>query len=228
MTATITLTPTPEAALITVLLVPVHPAVAAGNKAEISVTIMNSGSLASNVRVWDTIPSDTVFDPLLAENAGWTVSGNVITYDTGSLPSGASLSVSFTITTSSTLPSGDAVDIDPAVCGFDDIISRGRTEQSLPAQVKIGDIVVYPNPFNPETAVGHALKFGNMPKNAIITILTLTGETVTNFNAVKATVYWDGTNAYGSRVAPGVYYYIIRYNDNRSRNIGKIFIIRGK
>jgi hypothetical protein len=227
MTLTMTLTPTPAAAKITVVLDPVDPAVSAGSNAQLRISISNSGSSAFDLKVWDTLPAGASFDPALAGNSGWTVNGSVITYSFGTISPGVSTDAYFTLTVSSALNSGDSVGVDPVTCGFDDIISTGNRVLSAPASVKIGDIIVYPNPFDPARAVGNVLKFGNLPRNAIISIMTLSGESVINFNARGAYVYWNGKNLYGNPVASGIYYYIIRYDQNNSVVKGKIFVVKG-
>ena len=227
-TATVTLTSTPAAALVSVSMSAVDPAVSAGSPAQVRIDISVSGNYASNVSVWDTIPAEAAFDPSLPENAGWAVNGNVITYSLGTMNSGASASVYFTLTVSSSLASGDSVDLSPATCGYDDIIAPAKRAYSLPASIKIGEIVVYPNPFNPSTAVGNVLKFGNLPKGSIVSIMTLSGENVINFNARTAYVYWDGKNVNGKPVSAGIYYFIIRYNSNQSVYKGKLFVMKSK
>ena len=90
--------------------------------------------------------------------------------------------------------------------------------------ISVGDIRVYPNPFNPKAALGGVLKFANVPRGAIIGIYTLSGELTAAFQAKTAYVLWDGTNRLNNPVSPGIYYYHIKWDENRKHLRGKIFV----
>jgi hypothetical protein len=83
-----------------------------------------------------------------------------------------------------------------------------------------GPLVVYPNPFNPNKT---KLKFLDMPPGANIGIYTISGENVINIHADYPLVYWDGKNSFGSKIAPGIYFYMI--STSQEVLTGKIFVI---
>jgi hypothetical protein len=84
---------------------------------------------------------------------------------------------------------------------------------SLPTEFALSQNV--PNPFNPSTVVEYAL-----PKDAQVnlSVYNVLGQHVTTLvddmqRAGKQTVTWDGTDASGSSVASGVYFYKLRAGD---------------
>jgi flagellar hook assembly protein FlgD len=86
-------------------------------------------------------------------------------------------------------------------------------------------IVVFPNPFRPDQAAGHVLKFDNCPENTQIRIFTISGELVRKYQGVSGRQTWDGKNSSGGDVVSGVYLYILDGPGNL-KAIGKIFVIR--
>ncbi len=86
-------------------------------------------------------------------------------------------------------------------------------------------ILVFPNPFDPETAQGHVLKFDNLPPESEIQIFTVSGELVRKFQGVSGRQTWDGKNQNGEQVAAGVYIYLITTGDEK-KITGKLFILR--
>ncbi len=88
-----------------------------------------------------------------------------------------------------------------------------------------GKIYVYPNPFKPDTASGHVLKFDNCPEGTEIRIYTVTGELVRKYADVSGKQTWDGKNTQGSDVASGVYMYVVVQSDG-SKTLGKVFVVR--
>jgi hypothetical protein len=87
-----------------------------------------------------------------------------------------------------------------------------------------GDVRVYPNPFCRKTAVGNVLKFENLAVGSTISIMTMSGEIVNFFMADSGIVYWDGRNVYRKFVSPGIYYYLISWNNGAKMAKGKIYI----
>ncbi len=235
-TQTPTGTPTPMPAIINVILTPVDPATSVGGTAQIMIIVNNSGAQAVNGVLSATVPAGTTLDLSSTDNAGWSSTttgpvlpaGSVITRNIGTMYYNASLIYEFTITTDSTLTSGTTINIDPATVTYDDLppFSTGNVKQSNPAQIQVGDIEIYPNPFNPATAIGGALKFANLPRGTQISIYTISGELVMDFNAKSAYVYWDGKNINKKMSAAGVYYYVLKYNSGKSILTGKIFLIK--
>ncbi len=87
---------------------------------------------------------------------------------------------------------------------------------------------VWPNPFNPQFAVGGVLKAYQAPPGATMSLYTLSGETVVNPALTANTsgyITWNGTNSNGAPVAAGIYYYIIK-NGNTTLLSGKILVLR--
>jgi hypothetical protein len=85
---------------------------------------------------------------------------------------------------------------------------------------------VYPNPYDPDKALGGALKFRNMPPRTVVTIYNIAGEKV---RILESSGYgsadWNGTNGQGARVAPGLYLYILKSPDGKSTR-GKVWVVK--
>ena len=84
----------------------------------------------------------------------------------------------------------------------------------------------YPNPFNPITTIKYEI-----PKNGNVrlVIYNIIGqEVITLVNseqwAGKYNVRWNGTNQYGSQVATGTYFYVLKTNNNQS--IKKMLLLK--
>ena len=84
----------------------------------------------------------------------------------------------------------------------------------------------YPNPFNPTTSITFKLKqasdvqlivFNMLGQN----IITLANQTL---DAGTHTVQWDGTNASGSQVVSGIYFYQIE--TKQYSNVKKMLLMR--
>ena len=78
----------------------------------------------------------------------------------------------------------------------------------------------YPNPFNPETWIAYQLA---TPADVMLTIYSATGDVVRTFalgyqpagayQAQNRAIYWDGSNAFGEKVASGIYFYTLTAGD---------------
>jgi hypothetical protein len=91
---------------------------------------------------------------------------------------------------------------------------------------QLGDIQVYPNPFNPRKAVGGVMKFRNLPEGSVVELITLANERVRTLTAkTDNIVRWDGKNEAGQEVATGVYIYKIRLPDGKSVT-GRLALVR--
>jgi hypothetical protein len=214
--------------------VPVDPATSVGGYAELKVTLTNAGTAAANMSLREIIPAAAAFEENPADpggNSGWVYFGGAINRiltagEMNTLNTGGTLDFYFTVKTADTLASGDTI-VFPAVdAAYSDAIYTSTHAYSFEASVKVGDIVVYPNPFNPATAVENKLKFANLPRGTQISIYTLNGEQLVSFAAISAYVKWDGKNSYGYMVAPGVYFYILKYNNGKTTLTGKIFVVK--
>ena len=84
--------------------------------------------------------------------------------------------------------------------------------------------VVFPNPFNPVTAKDGRLKFDNLIYGANIYVFTLSAEIVISLDATSIRMEWDGTNRYGQKISPGIYYYIIDLGEKKVK--GKLFVVK--
>ena len=88
----------------------------------------------------------------------------------------------------------------------------------------ISDVFNYPNPFTTSTAFVFTLTGSQLPSNIRIQILTVTGKIVREINKDElgsihigrniTDFKWDGTDAYGQKLANGVYLYRVITNLN--------------
>lgn len=88
----------------------------------------------------------------------------------------------------------------------------------------ISNLLNYPNPFTTSTAFVFTITGSQVPQNMRIQILTITGKVVREITSDELgplhvgrniTEYkWDGTDAYGSKLANGVYLYRVLTNLN--------------
>lgn len=226
-TFTPTMTPTPMPPDITMIMVSDSSSAAKGSLVKIYVILQNTGaSNAREVRVWDTLPADVAFRPV--ESPGWSSSGGIISYTGGDIAAGATLTLEFTVeiivdktpTGDITIPgasSGYRLDIDP-------VGSMTQYRNGNQVRIVIGDILVFPNPYN--VAAGGSMKFLNLPKDAKLMIYTISGEIVMQYSAMlKANFNWDGTNTGHSKVSPGIYYYIIRDKDQNIVKKDRVYVV---
>jgi hypothetical protein len=73
----------------------------------------------------------------------------------------------------------------------------------------------YPNPFNPTTTINYSLANAGEVKFTIYNTLGQRVATLVNkqMQAGSYSLYWGGTNDYGSKLASGVYFYKLQAND---------------
>lgn len=106
----------------------------------------------------------------------------------------------------------------------------------LVAPAKLGNVAVYPNPFKPNSGLGHEyITFGSkqnidrrLTKYATIKIFTVSGELVRTLEVTpqdNGQKIWDARNEFGKEVASGIYIYLIT-NPQGEKCIGKLAIIR--
>jgi len=91
-------------------------------------------------------------------------------------------------------------------------------------------IVVYPNPFDPDTAVRGTLKILGMPIGSTCYIYTVSGELVKTQgagNGYNGWTEWDGSTDWGKAAATGIYYYVIR-SGGQTLGRGSIILRRGQ
>ncbi len=92
--------------------------------------------------------------------------------------------------------------------------------------VVLGPIQVYPNPYNPATAVGGTLKFNNLPAGSYVELYTLGYERVRTVHEIGYTARWDGKNEAGQIVAPGTYLYKVWLPDSKPPVTGRVVLTR--
>ncbi|MDD5688205.1 MAG: carbohydrate-binding protein [Elusimicrobia bacterium] len=93
----------------------------------------------------------------------------------------------------------------------------------------MSNIKVYPNPYNPATAVLGKLKVMNLPVNSIMKLYNVSGGLVRELKEIDfgnlGWLEWDGKNADGDKVGRGIYVYQI--NDSAgNKKTGKIGLIK--
>ncbi|MDI6703723.1 MAG: hypothetical protein QME40_03510 [bacterium] len=107
------------------------------------------------------------------------------------------------------------------------------------ASSHLKDVVVYPNPFKPNSGLGHTvIRFGHpneagkrLTRHAEIKIYTITGELVKTIKepdddgVPDGVATWNAQNESGKDVASGIYIYYIT-NPQGEKCVGKIGIIR--
>ncbi len=235
ITATYTITATPN------INTPVTPSVSLsvsgdnprlGAKITYTLVIDNtSNTTISNISIWDTLPGElslvSISLPLVPTP---TISGNYIAWNltgtAGTLAPGQSIVVEFTV---------DLTSFDPAKLPVTNIMAINYNDPfynvtkhppvySNNSFYPEGKPVVYPNPYNPNRAIGGMLKFENVVPGCSIQIYTISGELVSSIEAQSIIAYWDGKNRYGEKVSPGIYYFVIT-NPGSSAINGKIFVI---
>ena len=73
------------------------------------------------------------------------------------------------------------------------------------------DAIVYPTPFDPDAALMGGLKFRRMPAFTEVGIYTTSGNLVRTVKGDHiGLAIWNGRNDSGSRVAPGVYFWVMK------------------
>ena len=96
--------------------------------------------------------------------------------------------------------------------------------EPTPTPYNEGEVLVYPNPFNPDKASDNALKIINLPLGASVCIYSLSGELIRSFTSASPVVKWRGDNIAGIRVSPGIYYYLVKWDSGYYKRSGKILI----
>jgi len=182
-----------------------------------------------NLKVWDTLPEKveyikTVTGPQVEPDNNrliiWDFSGDT-------LSAGQSLFIEFKVIITSLEPNGFITN--RAGCDYnDDFYLAPLRHPSIFSNVSfypLGVVAVYPNPFNPKTAINGKVKFANTIPGMFIRIFTISGEFVTSIKADSVITYWEGKNRFGCMISPGVYYYIIENPETGETIKGKLFVI---
>jgi len=115
------------------------------------------------------------------------------------------------------------------------------TSTFTPTPTATPNLYVWPNPFNPSTAVNGVLQAGYLPATASMSIYTITGELVTSYggqnssspktsifyDSATGSIDWYGRNSLNYLVSTGVYFYVIQ-NAGQTLLTGKLLVITGK
>lgn len=189
----------------------------------------NTQSDIYNLKVWDTLPEKveyikTISGPQVEPDNNrliiWDFSGNT-------LAAGQSLFIEFKVIITSLEPNGFITN--KVGCDYNDDFYlpplRHPPVFSNVAFYPLGEVAVYPNPFNPKIAIDGKVKFANTVPGMFIRIFTISGEFVVSIKADSVIAYWEGKNRFGCMVSPGVYYYIIENPETGKIIKGKLFVI---
>ncbi|MDD5688550.1 MAG: FG-GAP-like repeat-containing protein [Elusimicrobia bacterium] len=91
------------------------------------------------------------------------------------------------------------------------------------------NLKVYPNPYNPATAIGGKLKIINLPVSSVVKLYSVTGELVRELKEIDfgnlGWLEWDGKNDDGDKVGKAVYIYQIEDAAGKKKT-GKIGLIK--
>lgn len=87
-------------------------------------------------------------------------------------------------------------------------------------------IHLWPNPYNRQFAFNHTLKFTCVPEGSMVEFYTVSGELVDRLQ-VSGYGTWDGRNQMGQFVSDGIYYYVIR-RENQVFARGKLLIVKDR
>ncbi|MDD5258569.1 MAG: S8 family serine peptidase [bacterium] len=92
----------------------------------------------------------------------------------------------------------------------------------------LDEVKVYPNPYKPNSGLGHTqITFTNIMNESIVKIYTLTGELVRTLrdDLARGELSWDATNETGQKVASGLYIFLVESNNSKHKT-GKLAIIK--
>ena len=89
---------------------------------------------------------------------------------------------------------------------------------AVPSETRL--LLNYPNPFNPETWIPYQL---SEPAEVTVSIYSVNGSLIRTlalghqsaglYRSRSRAAYWDGRNAFGERVASGLYFYTLTAGD---------------
>jgi hypothetical protein len=114
-------------------------------------------------------------------------------------------------------------------------LSYFRIVQYVTQANDLNNVVVYPNPVDFSNSAKGTVKFKNLTYNPTIFIYTISGEEVIRLepdkvyngntinDGISGIVEWDGSNINGSKVARGLYIYVIK-DEEGNRKVGKIAV----
>ncbi|OFZ56020.1 MAG: hypothetical protein A2328_00600 [Bdellovibrionales bacterium RIFOXYB2_FULL_36_6] len=93
----------------------------------------------------------------------------------------------------------------------------------------LDNVIAYPNPYKPASAVDGKLKIINLPVDCTATILNIAGEKIRELNEADmgnlGWIEWDGKNESGESVGQGVFLYMVKTPDGQKK-IGKVGLVK--
>jgi len=126
---------------------------------------------------------------------------------------------------------GGNVEFDGSVSGVNGIATANAVAAPgllviTEAKDNLDDMIVYPNPFDPNKAVGGVVKFRRMVAFTRVALYTVAGEPVKTVEAdLNGLAVWDGRNGDGTGVTPGIYFYVAQSPKGHTKR-GKLQVMR--
>jgi uncharacterized repeat protein (TIGR01451 family) len=215
-----------------------QPKVGASITFTIQITNPSATQSVDHINVWDTLPSEVVFDSTTL-TSGFTQSGNVLSWDlttdpsTGGpyvLPPGGSIYIDYTVTLTQASPNmapfwnKASVDYNDPHYMAGGALGKHPPVTSDASFYPLAKPVVFPNPYNPDKDGN--IKFVNIVPGSSIEIFTISGEMVRVIPpSTLLRAEWDGRNSNGNPVSKGIYYFIIKDQTSGQVLKGKIFVV---
>ena len=180
----------------------------------------------TNLLVWDTLPAQLVYNGYAAAVPP-QVTGNYVVFTFPVLNPGEIARIEI-MAKVLYIVSGYPVQ-NTAWCDYNDAFYAAPLKHpaisSNSVFYPVDEPAIYPNPFNPDTAMDNALKISNLVPGSQVSIYTLSAELVYTVDAVTTSEKWNAKNRYKNRVSPGIYYYVIQTPDKHVYK-GKLFIVK--
>lgn len=228
-TITFTMTPTPTATPVAnvTILESVSPSTAQpGDTLTYTITVVVTGASATNVVVMDTLPNTETFVSF------GTVSNGVPSFNAGSSQLTWTLSTPlapgsyqliYQATVNNNVASG-------TITNTANLTYLGLASPlTSSASVSISSSLhVWPNPFNPNLAVGGVFKASVVPAGAEMDIYSISGEMVWSKTSKDGgEIDWAGINNNQVQVSTGTYYYVIHLG-TKNLLVGKVLVLMSK
>ena len=172
-------------------------------------SVNRNGAGEKLLAVLDGVPEGIAVDPI-GSKVYWTMS-------LGEIQSAPFTSAIQNVVGNLVAPAGIALGVAPVASGAaspaaPSTLTMGREENALLAN--------YPNPFNPETWIPYQL---SEPAEVTVSIYSVNGSLIRTlalghqsagvYQSKSRAAYWDGRNAFGERVASGLYFYTLTAGD---------------
>jgi len=201
----------------------------AGERVELDITVTNTGSLLSNPVTIILSTEDsyiTLLDSIhsldsLASDEEVTVSAALAFEVASDYPTSQTAELMLSIIDSVSVPWLTALSFpvyEPTVAVNSDI------SQTIPVEFALH--FNYPNPFNPTTTIGYDLPVNANVNIAIYDLLGKQVTTLVNEDQLAGTqsIIWDATDATGTSVTSGVYFY--RLQTGSFQETGKMVLLK--